>query len=156
MSQDVEMGINMTRTRKIAAVILAAIAGTTVAFTLARSLGDDGGPKTIETASGFVLVSGAADYGSDAAFDSRLEFTANGCLGIAGPNERAASQVVVFPAGTTVTQEDPLTIEVNGSEVSIGEAFSGSGGEVKPTESDLVPTAPPECLEQSVFLMSPE
>lgn len=146
----------MTRTRKIAVVILAAIAVTTLAFTLDRTFGDDDGPKTIATASGFVLVSGAADSGSDAAFESRLEFTANGCLGIAGPNEEVASQVVVFPAGTGVIQEDPLTIEVNGSKVSIGQTFKGSGGDVAPNDSDLVPSGPAKCLTQSVFLMSPE
>ena len=101
-----------------------------------------------------VLVSERATSGMDALGGGRLEVV-GGCLGADGT-------VIVWPHGTKVVNEDPLTIDIpdNGS-FSLGDQVQVGGGYVLEHSSDRRPagpfevagvTVPSSCAEHDVFL----
>jgi hypothetical protein len=90
----------------------------------------------------------------DAALTANLEVVGS-CVGAGGA-------VVVWPFGTRVVEDDPLTIEIPdngtfalGQEVSVGGGFvlehSSSAREPGPLEVSDV-TVPTECADHDVFL----
>jgi hypothetical protein len=114
--------------------------------------------KVVEAGGTKVLVAGYQSGGSDALGGGSLEVV-GGCLGADG-------DVYVFPHGTEVVDEDPLTIDIPGAgEVSLGEDFDvGGGWEVEHSSDDVEPgaievggvTVPAECAEYDIFLSAPE
>jgi hypothetical protein len=106
-----------------------------------------------------VLVAGHQGSGMDALGGGTLEVV-DGCLGASG-------DVYVFPQGTDVVDEDPLTVDIPGvGEVALGEELVIGGGWVLEHPSDQVPsggtfdvadvTVPARCAEHDVFLSSPD
>ncbi len=105
-----------------------------------------------------VLVAGYQSGGSDAAGGGTLEVVGD-CLGARG-------DVYVFPQGTEVVDEDPLTIDIPGfGEVSLGEEFEvGGGWEVEHSSDDAEPgpievggvTIPDGCARYDIFLSAPQ
>jgi hypothetical protein len=101
-----------------------------------------------------VLVSEFPSGGMDAQGGGRLEVL-GGCLGASG-------SVIVWPHGTKVVGDDPLTIEVpdNGT-FGLGDEVQLGGGWVLEHSSDNVEpgpyevggvTVPAECAEHDIFL----
>ncbi|GAB3995603.1 hypothetical protein [Nocardioides marmoraquaticus] len=133
----------------------AGVGAMAVLAVLAIAHGDSKNPRSVETPGGVVLIAGPTEDNMEAAFQGRLEFTADGCLGLAGPGQAEAQTVLIFPANAAVVESSPLKIEVNGKVVRIGQSFSGGGGYVSdPGESELIPEIPNSCLGQEVFLVS--
>ena len=110
--------------------------------------------KAIDAHGVTVLVSGRASSGMDAALTANLEVVGS-CLGAGGA-------VVIWPFGTKVVDEDPLTIEIPdngtfalGQEVDVGGGFvlehSSAAREAGPLEVSDV-TVPSECADHDVFL----
>ncbi|MCF6745292.1 hypothetical protein E9529_13615 [Blastococcus sp. KM273128] len=101
-----------------------------------------------------VLVSERTGSGMDALGGGRLEVV-GGCLGAGG-------SVVVWPHGTEVVDEEPMTIDVPGhgiyglgDEVEVGGGFvlEHSSQDVRPGPFDIAGvTVPAGCAEHDVFL----
>ncbi len=116
-----------------------------------------GGPEVIETSSGVtVLVAEPQNAGMDALSEGALA-DVGGCLGL-------GDHVVVWPNGTDVVDEDPLTIDLNGARYELGEEVSVGGGFVfEHSSDDRAPgplevggvEVPEECAKFDVFLASP-
>jgi hypothetical protein len=101
-----------------------------------------------------VLVAERADAGMDALGGGTLEVV-GGCLGASG-------SVIVWPHGTEVGQDDPLTIDVPGyGRFTLGDEVQVGGGYVLEHSSDNVEpggypvagfTVPAECAKHDIFL----
>lgn len=109
------------------------------------------------TASGTtVLVGAPSRSGMDALGGGTLEVV-GGCLGASG-------YVIVWPHGTDVVDEDPLTVDVpNVGRVALGEEFQVGGGFVLEHPSTTRSpgsyraggvTVPAECAAYDVFVAS--
>ena len=104
------------------------------------------------------MVAGYQSGGSDALGGGTLEVVGD-CLGADG-------DVYVFPQGTKVVDEDPLTVDIpDVGEVSLGEEFDvGGGWEVEHSSDDVEPgsidiggvTVPAECAKHDIFLSAPQ
>ena len=110
--------------------------------------------KVITVDGATVLVSERATSGMDAALAAELQIV-GGCLGAGG-------SVVIWPFGTRVIDEDPLTIEIPdngtfvvGEEVTVGGGFvlehSSVARDPGPLEVSGV-TVPTACADHDVFL----
>jgi hypothetical protein len=109
-----------------------------------------------EISAGDVTVFVSEDLGSgmDALGGGRLEIV-GGCLGAGG-------SVVVWPHGTDVVDEDPVTIEIPGygtfglgDEVRLGGGYvlEHSSNDVEPGPYDVAGvTVPAACAEHDIFL----
>lgn len=114
--------------------------------------------KVIDAGGVTVLIAGYPSHGSDALGGGTLEVV-GGCLGADG-------DVYVFPQGTDVVDEEPLTLDIPGSgEVSLGEEFDvGGGWAVEHSSDDVEPgaieiggvTVPAECAKYDIFLSAPQ
>ncbi|RZU32961.1 hypothetical protein [Blastococcus saxobsidens] len=113
-----------------------------------------GAGEVISVADVTVLVSERTGAGMDALGGGRLEVS-GGCLGAGG-------SVIVWPHGTEVVDDDPLTIAVPGhgtyglgDEVEVGGGFvlehSSRNWELGPFDVAGV-TVPAPCAEHDVFL----
>jgi hypothetical protein len=115
------------------------------------------GGRVVEAGDVTVLVGQRSGSGMDALGGGVLEVV-GGCLG-------AGDHVVVWPHGTEVVDEDPLTIDVPGEgegEVSLGDEISLAGGYVDEsdggagTQSGPVQVGgvrvPEACVGRGVFL----
>jgi hypothetical protein len=101
-----------------------------------------------------VLVAERADGGMDAQGGGRLEVV-GGCLGASGA-------VVVWPHGTEVVSEEPLTIAIpDFGTVAIGDEVRVGGGFVLEHSSDDIEpgphetggvTVPAQCARHDIFL----
>ncbi len=101
-----------------------------------------------------VLVSKPADAGMDALGGGRIEVV-GGCLGASG-------YVIVWPHGTEVVNDDPLTIDIPnygtfavGDDVEVGGGFvlEHSSSEVKPGPHQAGGvTVPAECARHDIFV----
>ena len=112
------------------------------------------GGRAISAGDVTVLVSERADAGMDALGGGNLEVV-GGCLGAGG-------SVIVWPHGTEVVQDDPLTIEIpDYGTFGLGEEVQVAGGYVLEHSSDNVEpgdyqvagvTVPAECAKHDIFL----
>ena len=112
------------------------------------------GGQVVEAGGVTVLVSERADAGMDALGGGTLEVV-GGCLGAGG-------SVIVWPHGTEVVQDDPLTIEIPshgtfalGEEVQVGGGYvlEHSSGDVEPGDRRVGGVAvPAECAQHDIFL----
>ena len=102
-----------------------------------------------------VLVAASSGDGMDAMGGGTLEVV-GGCLGVSG-------FVVVWPHGTEVADEDPLTIEIPGNgSFALGESVQVGGGFVVEHSSDEGDppyevgrvTVPDDCAQYDIFLAS--
>lgn len=113
-----------------------------------------GGGQVIAAGDVTVLVSERPDAGMDALGGGSLEVV-GGCLGASG-------SVIVWPHGTGVVQDDPLTIEIPGygtfalgDEVRVGGGYvlEHTSGNVEPGDHPVGGvTVPAECAEHDIFL----
>ncbi|WP_346619928.1 hypothetical protein [Blastococcus montanus] len=113
-----------------------------------------GGGEAVSAGDVTVLVSEPADAGMDALGGGRLEVV-GGCLGAGG-------YVIVWPSGTEVVNDDPLTIDIPGQgtyglgdevEVAGGFVLEHSSRDVEPGPFDVAGvTVPAGCAEHDVFL----
>ncbi|HSE10213.1 MAG TPA: hypothetical protein VLB29_16250 [Nocardioidaceae bacterium] len=104
-----------------------------------------------------VLVAERSGAGMDALGGGRLEVV-GGCLGAGG-------NVIVWPHGTELVDEEPLTIEIPGyGTFALGDEVQVAGGFVlEHEETDTEPgprkagglTVPAECAEHDIFLARP-
>ena len=127
---------------------------TLIALSAVPHLAACGGGEMISAGDVTVLVSERTGSGMDALGGGRLEVV-GGCLGAGG-------SVIVWPHGTEVVDEDPLTIDVPGhgtyglgDEVQIGGGFvlEHSSRDVEPGTYDVAGvTVPALCAEHDIFL----
>lgn len=113
----------------------------------------DSAGTVVEAGDATVLVSERVDYGMDAQGGGTVEVL-DGCLGAGGA-------VLVWPHGTDVVDEDPLTVAVPGlGDVTVGDEIAIGGGFVHEPPQDA-PRAdlsvagvdvPEPCTEHGVFL----
>jgi hypothetical protein len=135
--------------------VLKTLAGSAV---VALSAGCGG--QVISAAGAAVLVAERTGSGMDALGGGRLEVV-GGCLGASG-------YVIVWPHGTEVVSEDPLTIEIpdNGTfalgddvQVAGGFVLEHSTGDAAPTPAESLTaggvTVPARCAEHDIFLARP-
>lgn len=91
----------------------------------------------------WVVVAPPADGGTDALVSGVVRLI-DGCLGI-------EDSVALWPAGTELVSEDPLTIDVPGTgEVQVGAAVRGAGGYIEAGGYGGEPTLPKSCSEAPV------
>jgi hypothetical protein len=112
------------------------------------------GGQVISAGDVTVLVSKRADGGMDALGGGRIEVV-GGCLGASG-------SVIVWPHGTEVVQDDPLTVDIpNHGMFALGDQVEVGGGHVLEHSSDNVEsgpyqvagvTVPAECAKHGIFL----
>jgi len=112
------------------------------------------GGQVISAGDVTVLVSERAEAGMDALGGGTLEVV-GGCLGASG-------SVIVWPHGTEVVQDDPLTIDIpDYGTVALGDEVQVGGGYVLEHSSDQVEpgdysvggvTVPAECARHDIFL----
>ncbi|XVX18617.1 hypothetical protein ACQP1U_09595 [Actinomycetota bacterium] len=128
-----------------------------VAVAAVLGLGGCGAGKTLDAGDATVLVGQRSGTGMDALLAGRLEVV-GGCVGI-------GDAVVIWPHGTDVVDENPLSIEVPGAgTVAIGEDIEIGGGFVLehrgaprqqgPQEIAGV-AVPAACAEHNVFRAAP-
>ncbi|WP_024287644.1 hypothetical protein [Cellulomonas sp. KRMCY2] len=101
-----------------------------------------------------VLVSERTRGGMEALGEGRIEVV-GGCLGAFG-------SIIVWPHGTEVVKEDPLTIDIPGyGTFALGDEVRVGGGFVSERSSSNVEpgpyrvggvTVPAECAEHDIFL----
>lgn len=138
------------------------LAASALVLSIAIALGyhfaqTQSGGQVIKTRDGLILVAGPTSDRIDAGFESRLAFTPNGCLGFTAPDQTEARTVVIFPAGTKVVRDSPLTIRVNGRDVRVGDTFTGGGGGIDAGDySEIVPGGADKCMRGPLWLMNPE
>lgn len=128
-----------------------------LALGVAAALAGCGGGEVISAGNVTVLVSERTGSGMDALGGGRLEVV-GGCLGASG-------SVIVWPHGTEVADEDPLTIEIPdegtyalGEEVRLGGGYvlEHSSEDVEPGPYDVAGvTVPAGCAEHDIFLAAP-
>jgi hypothetical protein len=118
-----------------------------------------GGAETLEAADGTqVFVGRSESSGADALLEGPLAVL-DGCLG-------AGEQVVVWPNGTKVVDDDPLTVTVPGNrgELRVGDQVRVGGGvAVEPSSSGSASdplevagvTVPATCAGHGVWMASP-
>ncbi len=133
----------------------AALARVAAALLTLAALGGCGGQVT-DAGGVTVLVAAPAPDGMDALGGGRLEVV-GGCLGASG-------SVVVWPHGTEVVIEEPLTISIpDVGTYRLGDDVRIGGGYVlEHTSSDVAPgpydaggvTVPASCAAYDVFLAS--
>jgi hypothetical protein len=112
------------------------------------------GGQVISAGDVTVLVSERTDAGMDALGGGVLEVV-GGCLGASG-------SVIVWPHGTEVVQDDPLTIDIpDYGTFALGDEVQVGGGYVLEHSSDNVEsggypvgglTVPAECAKHDIFL----
>lgn len=112
--------------------------------------------RTIEVGDATVMVSERLRGGMDAGLGGELTVI-DGCLGVAGT-------VVVWPHGTDVVDDDPLTIELPSHRTSTvgGTIELGGGYGVEHSTHDVEPgpldvagvTIPSACARHDIFLAS--
>jgi len=113
-----------------------------------------GGGEVISAGSVTVLVSEPTNSGMSAEGGGLIEVV-GGCLGASG-------SVTVWPNGTKVVTEDPLTIDIPdhgtfalGDEIEIGGGFvlEHSSNDVEPGDYEAGGvTVPAECAKHDIFL----
>ncbi len=114
------------------------------------------GGQVISAGDVTVLVSERTGSGMDALGGGRLEVV-GGCLGASG-------SIIVWPPGTEVVDEEPLTIEIPdkgtyalGDEVQVGGGYvlehSSGAVEPGPYKAGGV-TVPAKCAEHDIFVAS--
>ncbi len=101
-----------------------------------------------------VLVSESTGGGMDALGGGRIEVV-GGCLGASGA-------VIVWPHGTEVVEDEPLTIDIpDNGRFALGEEVQVGGGFVLEHSSDNIEpgpyqvgvvTVPAKCAEHDIFL----
>ena len=121
--------------------------------------GCGGGAQTLEAADGTqVFVGRSESDGDDALLEGPLAVL-DGCLG-------AVEQVVVWPNGTKVVDDDPLTVTVPGNrgELRVGDQVRlGGGVALEPAPSSVAAeplevagvTVPAMCAGHGVWMASP-
>lgn len=112
------------------------------------------GGKVISSGGVTVLVAERTDAGMDALGGGRIELV-GGCLGASG-------YVIVWPHGTEVIKDDPLTIDIPnngnftvGDDVQVGGGFvlEHSSGEVEPGPYQVGGvTVPARCARHDIFV----
>jgi hypothetical protein len=117
-----------------------------------------GGGDVIQAGDVSVLVSERTGGGMDALGGGRLEVV-GGCLGASG-------SVIVWPHGTKVLDEDPLTIEIpEYGTFTVGDDVQVGGGYVLEHSSTKVGagpydvagiSVPAECAAHDIFLAAPD
>jgi hypothetical protein len=112
------------------------------------------GGQVISAGDVTVLVSERAGAGMDA--------LGGGTLGVVGGCLGASGSVIVWPHGTEVVQDDPLTIDIpDYGTFALGDKVQVAGGYVLEHSSDNVEpgdhpiggvTVPAECAKHDIFL----
>lgn len=74
--------------------------------------------------------------------------TRNGCVLL--EQARGIAQPVVWPSGTSIAGEDPLTLELpSGERLAVGQKVSGGGGYDDPWSDDLEADIPAKCVPET-------
>lgn len=112
------------------------------------------GGQAISSGDVTMLVSQRADAGMDALGGGRIEVV-GGCLGASG-------YVIVWPHGTEVINDDPLTIDIpNNGTFTVGDDVQVAGGFVLEHSSREVEsgpyqaggvTVPAKCAKRDIFV----
>lgn len=120
-------------------------------LTLPALLAGCGGSDVVTAGDVTVLVGERSQEGMEALLSGRLAVL-DGCLGLESEDE-VASYVVVWPHGTEVVDEDPLTISVpDDGEHSVGDRLQVGGGETAPSGRPGGVDVEAECPGAAVWL----
>lgn len=95
--------------------------------------------------------------GDDALIEGTLAVR-EGCILLGLPGDPAAYPVV-WPSGTSISNEDPLTLDLpGGDELGIGEVVSGGGGVHHVTSARVEVDIPARCLpgSEEVIVYNPD
>lgn len=132
--------------RRAATVAFLAIGG---ALTLTACGAVGGGAQVLDSGGKHVLVGPPANGGEDAGITGRVTMIGD-CLGI-------GSAVAIWPNGTTVVAEDPLTIEVPDlGRVELGDEIEGAGGFHDPADAPHGVSIPDTCDSKTIVTWRPE
>ena len=109
-----------------------------------------GGADVVEAGDVTVLVGERSGEGMTALLQGRLAII-DGCLGLESQDVDAV-HVVVWPHGTEVVDEDPLTISIpNDGEYSVGDELEVGGGE-SPLDEPGGIDVEAECPDAAIWL----
>ena len=109
-----------------------------------------GGAKAVDTGSSTLLVGERSSESMDALLDGTL-VEVDGCVGVEA-TDGGVEFVVVWPYGTSVADDEPVTIEVpDVGEVAVGDEVQVGGGVVQGEEVGGL-TIPDFCADHEVWL----
>lgn len=110
-----------------------------------------GGSDVVTAGDVMVLVGERSQEGMEALLSGRLAVL-DGCLGLETEDE-VVSYVVVWPHGTEVVDEDPVSISVpDDGEYSVGDRLQVGGGETAPSGRPGGVDVEAECPGAAVWL----
>lgn len=118
----------------------AGLAATLATVGILSACGSDG--DVLSADGTHVLVGPTTNSGDDAGISGTVTMDGD-CLGIGN------GQVIIWPGGTTIVSEDPITIKVPGlGEIGLGDKIDGGGGmtDEPPDGVDVPSTCPSENL----------
>lgn len=73
----------------------------------------------------------------------------DGCV-LLEQEEFAIAYPVIWPSGTSIVSDDPLTLELaSGEELAVGQAVSGGGGYPYASSDQVEVDIPAECLPET-------
>lgn len=93
----------------------------------------DAEPRVLTARNGTqVFVGAEAGSGAEASLSGTIVAVAGQCLGIRSEGQ-LRERTVVWPKGTRISGEDPLTLRIAGKRVQIGDRVALTGGESRDT-----------------------
>lgn len=100
------------------------------------------GPRAFERDGIHLLVGASKGMGRQAGISGKLHVGPGGCVGLT--KDGKSSDLIVWPAGTTLVDTDPVTIHIPGvGAVAVGQQIHAGGGESGPKEA--LPAIPEAC-----------
>lgn len=99
-----------------------------------------------------IFVHGASllpSGGTDALVEGKLA-TRDGCLLLEHLEGFDIAYPVVWPSGTAITTEEPLTLELpSGEELTVGQVVSGGGGYHQASSEHIEVSIPADCVPET-------
>ena len=134
--------------------------GTVLAALLALALVGCGGQSELSGGDHTIFVHGRSLLprgGQDALIQGTLALR-DGCV-LLEQDEFAIAYPVIWPSGTSIVSDDPLTLQLpSGEELTVGQAVSGGGGYASASSDQVEVDIPSECVPDSdeVAAFSPD
>lgn len=109
------------------------------------------GPRAFERDGIHLLVGPAKDFSRQVLISGKLHVSTGGCIGLSKDGIRG--NVIIWPAGTTLSDTDPVAIHIPGvGRIRLGEQIAAGGaGQTFPTEN--LPAIPDECDARSIAVI---
>ncbi|MBM7790378.1 hypothetical protein [Tenggerimyces flavus] len=108
------------------------------------------GPRAFERDGIHLLVGPSSGMGRQALISGKLHVGEGGCVGLT--KDGKSSALIIWPAGTTLSDADPVAIHIPGvGRIGLGEVISAGGGDPGPNE--VLPAIPDECDARSISVI---